>query len=50
MSILLLFVATPLLMGGCPEFRDEIVSAFDTATQSLITDTITLFFDQYRSN
>jgi len=49
-TVLFLFAAAPLLMGGCPEFRDEIVSAIDTATQSLITDAVTLFFDQYRSN
>lgn len=50
MSFLLLFVVTPLLMGGCPEFRDQIVTAFETATQSLFSDTFTLFFDQFRSN
>ena len=47
-------MVTPLLMGGCPEFRvqiaEGIVTAFDTATQTLISDTATLFFDQFRSN
>jgi hypothetical protein len=50
MSVLLLFVVTPLLMGGCPDFQDEAVSAVETAAQSIITAAVTLFFDQYRSN
>jgi hypothetical protein len=50
MSVLFLFVVTPLLMGGCPDFQDEAVSAVETATQSIITAAVTLFFDQYRSN
>jgi len=54
MSVLFVFVVTPLLMGGCAEFQrqiaNEIVSAIDAATQTLTSDTVPLFFDQFRSN
>ena len=26
----------PLLMGGCPEFRDDIVGVYETATRSAL--------------
>ena len=26
----------PFLIGGCPEFRDDIVSVFETATESAL--------------
>ena len=43
-----LFV-TPLLMGGCPEFQNQTVDAFETAFRSVIDSAVTLFFDQFRS-
>ena len=29
----------PLLMGGCPEFRDDVVSVLQTATQTALLGT-----------
>ena len=29
----------PLLMGGCPEFRDDVVGVFETATQTALLGT-----------
>ncbi len=26
----------PFLMGGCPEFRDDVVGVFETATRSVL--------------
>jgi hypothetical protein len=37
-------------MGGCPEFQDEVASAFESATQSILAAAVTLYFDQYRAN
>ena len=35
-----LFLLLPLLMGGCPEYRDSVVGAIDRATRSVVlTDT-----------
>ncbi len=34
-----LFFLLPLLMGGCPEFRDELVSVIETATRSTLLST-----------
>ncbi len=33
-----LFFLLPLLMGGCPEFRDELISVIETATRSALFD------------
>ncbi len=46
----LLFVAAPLLLGGCPEFQNQAVDAFETAIRSVADSAVTLFFDQFRSN
>jgi hypothetical protein len=48
--VLLLFAATPLAMGGCPEFQDSVVAAIETATRGVVDAAVTLFFDQYRSD
>lgn len=50
MAPLVLLVVMPLMMGGCPDFRDESVSAVQTATQGILVAALDLFFDQYRSN
>ena len=38
-AVLGLFFLLPLLMGGCPEFRDELVSVIETATRSALLST-----------
>lgn len=40
----------PVLMGGCPEFRNESVTAFETASRGVLDAAIDLFFDQFRSD
>lgn len=50
LAILLLSASTPFSMGGCPELQDEIVAAFETATQSIFAAAITAYFEQYRAN
>lgn len=37
--VLGLCLLLPLLMGGCPEFRDDVTSVFETATRSAILGT-----------
>ena len=49
LGVFLLLFATPLLMGGCPEFQNQTVDAFETAFRSVIDSAVTLFFDQFRS-
>ena len=38
-SLLALYLMVPLLIGGCPEFRDDVVSVFETAAQSALLGT-----------
>lgn len=45
-----LMVLAPLMMGGCPEFRDEAVTAVQSATQGIVVAALDLFFQQFRSN
>ena len=45
-----LLFASPLLMGGCPEFQNQAVEAFETAFRSVVDSGVTLLFDQFRSN
>ena len=47
---LAMVLALPLLMGGCPEFRDEAVTAVQTATQGIVVSALDLFFGQFREN
>lgn len=49
LGVFSLFFATPLLMGGCPEFQNQTVEAFETAFRSVVDSALTLFFDQFRS-
>ncbi|UCE60663.1 MAG: hypothetical protein JSU63_02715 [Phycisphaerales bacterium] len=38
-AVLALLILFPLLQGGCPEFRNDIVDVIETATRSaLLTD------------
>ena len=50
LAVLLLAASAPFAMGGCPEFQDEVATAFESATQSILAAAVTLYFDQYRSN
>ena len=63
-----LFVLFPLLMGGCPEYRNDVVSVVENATHdalltaedprsiaeaatvAFVDATLTLFFDQFRTD
>jgi hypothetical protein len=45
-----LLTVVPLLMGGCPEFQDAVVSAYESATRGIVDAAVTLYFDQFRSN
>ena len=38
-SLVGLCLLLPLLMGGCPEFRDDVVSVFQTATEAALLST-----------
>ena len=38
-ALLALCLLVPLLMGGCPEFRNDLVSVFETATRSALLGT-----------
>lgn len=38
-ALLSLCFLAPLLMGGCPEYRDEIVGVFETAARGVLLGT-----------
>ena len=40
----------PMILGGCPDFQDEVVNAVDTAVSGLLNAALNLYFDQFRSN
>ncbi len=43
-----LIAVSPLLMGGCPDFRAEITAAFEAAAQNIAAAALSDFFDQFR--
>ena len=45
---LAIVLVLPLLMGGCPEFRDEAVTAVQSATQGIVVSALDLFFNQFK--
>ena len=45
-----LISATPLMLGGCQEFREQSVTAVETATRGLIDAIVTVYFDTLRSD
>lgn len=49
-SILILYLLVPALMGGCPEFRNESITAIETATRGVLDAALDLFFDQFRTD
>ena len=49
-ALLGLYLTAPLLMGGCPEFRDEAVNAIESATEGIVLAALDLFFDQFRGD
>ena len=42
-------VILPLVLGGCPEFQDQVVNALDTAVSGLVNAALDLYFDQFRT-
>lgn len=49
-AMITLILLLPTMMGGCPEFRNEVVSAFETATRSILNSALDQYFDQLRSD
>lgn len=45
-----LFLLTPMLMGGCPELRNESVTAVEVATRGLIDAALGAYFDALRTD
>lgn len=47
-----IWLALTFTAGGCGgrEFQTSVVSAVETATQSIVAAVVTLYFDQYRPN
>jgi hypothetical protein len=40
----------PAMMGGCPEFRNDAVTAVETAVRGLLDAAVDLYFDQFRTD
>ncbi len=45
-----LWLLLPLLMGGCPEVRNEIVSALDTTTRDVVDVALNTFFEDLKGD
>jgi hypothetical protein len=50
LALAFLGLLLPILMGGCPDFRDESVAAIETATRGVINAGLDLFFEQFTSD
>ncbi len=50
LPLLLLVLFLPAVLGGCPEFGNDLVNAVDAFTRSVNNAIIDLFFDLFRSD
>ena len=50
LTVVVMFGMLPLLMGGCPDFQNDVVTAVETAVRGIADAALDLFFDQYRSS
>ncbi len=50
LPLLLLVMFLPAVLGGCPEFGNDLISAVDAFTRSINNAIIDLFFDQFRGD
>ena len=48
-ALLLLCLSLPLSMGGCENFRNDVVDAFEVATRGLVDAVLNAAFDSLRS-
>ena len=39
----------PLVLGGCPEFRNDVVNSIDTATRGIVNAALDLLFIQFQN-
>ena len=49
-AVVAICTTLPALMGGCPEFRNESVTALETASQGFVSAVLNLYFNQLRSD
>ncbi len=49
-AVVVLCALLPALMGGCPEFRNQSVTAIETAARGVVDAAVDLFFDQFRTD
>lgn len=49
-ALIALILLLPTMMGGCPEFRNEVVNALETAARSVLDSAFDQYFDQLRSD
>ncbi len=48
MAVVTVVLLLPLQMGGCADFRNEVVNAFEIAARGVVDAGLDLLFDQAR--
>jgi hypothetical protein len=49
-ALIALCALAPAMMGGCPEFRNDAVTAVETAVRGVLDAAVDLYFDQFRTD
>ena len=49
-AVFSLSLLLPMMMGGCPDFRNQSVTAFETAARGVLNAGLDLYFDQFRTD
>jgi hypothetical protein len=49
-ALVALGILLPLVLGGCPEFRNDVVNSIDTATRGILNAALDLLFNQFRNS
>ena len=49
-AVFALSLLLPMMMGGCPDFRNQSVTAFETAVRGVLNAGLDLYFDQFRTD
>ncbi len=50
LPLLLLLLLLPGVLGGCPEFANDMISALDAFTRNVLNAVVDVFFDQFRGD
>ena len=49
-AVAVLALLVPVVMGGCPELRNELVNALENSTRTIVDSALNGVFDQLRTD